>query len=148
MPGNCCRRNLMSLMLTSYVLQLQLQLPGSQSSHAQRHRAAFLRPATRSATERHSCCLMLSPAKRRDIVLNLSVCSSVHHALFLFCALVDSETSQPTTMKPIPYESWGSGLCHRGVRFSCPPKFRRDRPLKTAENHIFQFLELHNSKSF
>ena len=35
-----------------------------------------------------------------------------------------------------------------GSVFSCPPKFRRDRPLKTAENHIFQFLELHNSKSF
>ena len=71
-------------------------------------------------------------------------------SFFLFCALIDSETTQPTTMKPIPYESWGSGLCNggRGPIFPAPPKFRRDRPLKTAENHIFHFLELHNSKSF
>ena len=46
---------------------------------------------------------------------------SVRHA-FLFCALIDSETTQPTTMKDIPYESWGSGLCHRGVRFFLPLK--------------------------
>ena len=85
--------------------------------------------------------ISLSPAKRRDIVLNLSVCPSVcpsvRHALFLFCAPIDSETTQPTTMKHIPYESWGPGLCHRGSVFSCPPKFRRDRPLKTAENRVF-----------
>ena len=86
--------------------------------------------------------LILSPAKRRDIVLSLSVCPSVRHALFLFCALIDYEAMKPTIMKPIPYESWGSGLCHRGSVFPCPPKFWRDRPLKTAENHIFQFLEL------
>ena len=44
----------------------------------------------------------------------------------------------------------GSGLCHRkGGPFSLPPpKFQRDRPLETAENHIFQFLERHNSNSF
>ena len=43
----------------------------------------------------------------------------------LVCALIDSETMQPTTIKPIPYECCGSGLC--------------DRPLKTAKNHILIF---------
>ena len=69
----------------------------------------------------------LSPAKRRDIVLNLSVCPSVRPSVrpsrsFWFCALIDSETTQPTTMKPIPYERWGSGLCHKGGPFFPAPR--------------------------
>ena len=39
---------------------------------------------------------------------------------------------QPTTMKPIPYENWGSGLCHRGSFFPSPPP-----------RAIFKFLKGH-----
>ena len=35
-----------------------------------------------------------------------------------------------------------------GSVFSYPPKFRRNRSLKTAQNHKFQFLERQKSKSF
>ena len=35
-----------------------------------------------------------------------------------------------------------------GSVFPHPSKFRRDRSLKTAQNHKFQFLKRHKSKSF
>ena len=75
-----------------------------------------------SVSVSHPCVIVPREAKEYSFELvRLSVRPSVT-LFFLFCALIDSETTQSTTMKPIPYESWGSGLCHMGVRFFLPPK--------------------------
>ena len=80
------------------------------------------------------------------------VCLSVRLSgtlFFLFCARNSSYSFHHTQTKPIPSESWVSGVCHGGGSvFSYPPKFRRNRSLKTAQNHKFQFLERQKSKSF
>ena len=99
---------------------------------------------------------LLSPVKG-DIVFGLSVCLFVCPSVclsgtlyFSFCARNSSYSFHHTQTKLIPCESWLSGVCHRvgGSVFSYPPKFRQNRSLKTAQNHKFQFLERHKSKSF
>ena len=67
---------------------------------------------------------------------------------FSFCARNSSYSFHHTQTKPIPSESWVSGVCHGGSVFFVPPKFRQNRSLKTSQNHKFQFFELYKSKSF
>ena len=66
----------------------------------------------------------------------LSVCLS-GTLFFSFCARNSSYSFHHTQTKPIPSESWMSGVCHGGSVFSYPPKFRRNRSLKTAQIPIF-----------
>ena len=64
----------------------------------------------------------LASCKRENIVLDLSVCPLMGPfvTFFAFCALTDSKAMQPTAIKPIPCETWLSGLWQRGPFFSAP----------------------------
>ena len=61
------------------------------------------------------------PPWKGDVVFGLSVCLS-GTLFFSFCARNSSYSFHHTQTKPIPSESWMSGVCHGGSVFSYPPK--------------------------
>ena len=91
---------------------------------------------------------LLSPVKRGYCFR--FVCLSIRPSGTLFSHFV--RVTPPTvfiTHKQNLYHLEAGCLeCVMGVSCSLPPKFRRNRSLKTAQNHIFHFLERHKSKSF
>ena len=75
--------------------------------------------------------LIITPLKG-NIVFALSVCLSAT-LFFSFSARNSSLSFRHTQTKPIPSESWVSGVCHEGSVFPYPLKFWRTS-LKTAQN--------------
>ena len=66
---------------------------------------------------------LLSPVKRGYCFrfVCLSVCPG--HFFFSFCARNSSYSFHHTQTKPIPSESWMSGVCHGGSVFRTPQNF-------------------------
>ena len=83
------------------------------------------------------------PSWKGDIVFSLSVCPGRSFSHFV-------RVTPPTVFitHNQTYTIWKLGVWSVSWVFSYPPKFRRIRSLKTAQNHKFQFLERQKSKSF
>ena len=92
------------------------------------------------------------PPWKGDIVFGLSLCPSVRPGRFFsHFVRVTPSTVFITHKQNLYHLKAGCLVCVMGWRgpfFGAPPKFWRDRSLKTVQNHKFQFLERHKSKNF
>ena len=113
-------------------------------------------PATRRPMSIHLLCLnahllhtecYLSPMKSGYCFR--FVCLSGTLFVLILCSYRFSPTGFITHKQNLYHLKAGCLECVMGGSiFLFPPKFWRNRSLKTAQNHKFQFLERHKSKSF